>query len=500
MGKESMEALRRLMQVEHLSALVLDSGYPHGRKCAPDYWNVMKWLTGKDDVEATVAVTQEHVAVWTDGAAGDEMLWQTLGEGVEVMSGQGGSPAAVATWLQLQLSGVQSPEVGVDGMSCTATFVESLIAELRKAGGMTVRTNLDVLQRVWNGRSGRPSVPAGMLPEGERVASVADRMGQLRRAVRQRHADGIFISAAEDVAWVLNLLVPADGMAAYLLIDSSKATLFADRSTLTDDAVQVLMAEGVFISDYSQVKQGLRDYFEYNILMDGGEIPYTLYKTVMREVVNEASPVGQLRTGSGGQPEETAEKSDDKPTSNTTFRGIPYVPQRPNGCLAALGWGLMVVGSLLILAGAFFLWIVLASSADSKQEMDKKEQMVAAVDSLTAELDDSSTVVLNGSTAGVNAGDTATTSDESVASAEEPVDFEVDSITGDTTYIYPDYKYENPYREEISNMIGGFIAICFIVGGLFLFVPGLIVVIVYNGKKRRFREWYLKQQLEHKQG
>ena len=40
----------------------------------------------------------------------------------------------------------------------------------------------------------------------------------------------------------------------------------------------------------------MKDYFEYNILLDPDEVNYTLYKTVTRNIVEEESPVKRMKT------------------------------------------------------------------------------------------------------------------------------------------------------------------------------------------------------------
>jgi Xaa-Pro aminopeptidase len=44
------------------------------------------------------------------------------------------------------------------------------------------------------------------------------------------------------------------------------------------------------------VAKGLKDYFEYNILLDPDEVNYTLYKQVTREIVEAESPVKRMKT------------------------------------------------------------------------------------------------------------------------------------------------------------------------------------------------------------
>ena len=50
------------------------------------------------------------------------------------------------------------------------------------------------------------------------------------------------------------------------------------------------------MAPYEDVSKGLKEYFEYNILLDPNEINYTLYKQVNREVVETESPVKRMKT------------------------------------------------------------------------------------------------------------------------------------------------------------------------------------------------------------
>jgi Xaa-Pro aminopeptidase len=52
----------------------------------------------------------------------------------------------------------------------------------------------------------------------------------------------------------------------------------------------------VDIAGYEEVKQGLSDYFEYNILLDPNETSHTLYKAVKaRNIVSGKSPIPTLK-------------------------------------------------------------------------------------------------------------------------------------------------------------------------------------------------------------
>jgi Xaa-Pro aminopeptidase len=53
-------------------------------------------------------------------------------------------------------------EVGIDGMVNSTNSVRELIAELRKQGGITLRTNFNPLAQIWQNR---PPIPVNPVEE-----------------------------------------------------------------------------------------------------------------------------------------------------------------------------------------------------------------------------------------------------------------------------------------------------------------------------------------------
>jgi Xaa-Pro aminopeptidase len=82
----------------------------------------------------------------------------------------------------------------------------------------------------------------------------------------------------------------------YLLISTKDVTLYINKVKLTPQVEAYLAAEGIAVAPYEDVAKGLKDYFEYNILLDPDEVNYTLYKQVTREIVEAESPVKRMKT------------------------------------------------------------------------------------------------------------------------------------------------------------------------------------------------------------
>jgi Xaa-Pro aminopeptidase len=288
------------MARESLDAFVFPSTDPHNSEYVPDRWKGREWISGFNGSAGTAVVTRDAAALWTDSRYFLAAEAQLADSGYQLMKLKMPGTPTVAEWLGQQLSPVNGAQVGVDGMCNSVASVESLIADLRRQGGITVRTNFDPLTVIW---TDRPAVPEGKVElhsldfAGE---STADKLARIRQALRAQHADGMLVSALDDIAWTLNLRgtdVHCNPVfVAYLLIGSQDATLYIQKSKLTLEVEVYLARQGIKVADYTAVGQGLKSYFEYNILIDPDETSYTLARAIgTQEVIRQASPIPVMK-------------------------------------------------------------------------------------------------------------------------------------------------------------------------------------------------------------
>lgn len=295
---ERIEALREVMRCEHLSAFIFPSTDPHQGEYVPDHWKGREFISGFNGSAGTAVVTMKSAALWTDSRyflAAEEQL---KGTEYQLMKLKIEGTPTIAEWIGRECG--PGAEVGVDGMVNSANSVKELIADLRKQGGITVRTNLDPLSQIWRNRPAVPEDKVEIYPMEYSGEAAHDKIARIRKALRELHADGMLMSALDDIAWTLNLRgsdVHCNPVfVSYLLISSKDVTIYINKVKLQPDVLAYLSAEGVGVAPYEDVKKGLKDYFEYNILLDPDEVNYTLYKTVGREIVEAESPVKRLKT------------------------------------------------------------------------------------------------------------------------------------------------------------------------------------------------------------
>ncbi|MDE7085519.1 MAG: aminopeptidase P family protein, partial [Prevotella sp.] len=297
--KERIGRLREELKREHLSAFIFPTSDPHNSEYTADHWKGREWISGFNGSAGTAVVTLTSAALWTDSryflAAGQQLQ----GTEFQLMKQKVAGTPTIAEWLGSELRDAADKEVGIDGMVSTANMVKELAADLRQQGGITLRTNFDPLERLWVGRPPIPENPVFIQPMEYAGEAAHDKLQRIRKALRERHADGMLLTTLDDIAWTLNLRgsdVHCNPVfVSYLLISTQKAVLYINKVKLTSQVVDYLSSEGVEVEPYEQVRQGLSDYFEYNILLDADEVNDTLYRAVKREIVNAESPVKLLK-------------------------------------------------------------------------------------------------------------------------------------------------------------------------------------------------------------
>ena len=294
-----IEDLREVMRSEGIDAFIFPSTDPHNGEYVPEHWEGRKWISGFNGSAGTAVVTMAEAALWTDSRyflAAEEQL---RGTEFTLMKEKVDGTPTIIKWLGMKLSAVASPVVGIDGTVNSAASVEALIAGLRAEGGITVRTNLDPLARIWADRPPVPLDKAVIHPLEYAGEPCRSKLERIRRALKERHACGMLAAALDDIAWTLNLRgsdVHCNPVfVSYLLIEPEKATLFIDKAKLTPEVEAYLKAEGVMTAGYADAGKALAAYKEYNILMDDNEINYTLFNMPRCRKVVATSPIPAMK-------------------------------------------------------------------------------------------------------------------------------------------------------------------------------------------------------------
>lgn len=295
-----LAALREEMRREHLSAFIFPSSDPHNSEYVPSRWEGRKWISGFDGSAGTAVVTLHSAALWTDSRyflAAEEQL---AGTEFQLMRERVDGTPSIAEWIATEIEGAESSEIGVDGMCMTYAECSDLKTDLKHNGGITVRTNLDILDRIWTDRPSVPLNPVSIQPIEYAGESCHDKLGRIRSSLLRRGAGGMLMTQLDDIAWTLNLrgtdvhCTPV--FVAWLIVAEEVAVLYIKDEKLSPEVIEYLNAEGVAVDDYDNIIDALNSYDGYTLLIDPATTNYTLSQLRGNfNLVSAPSPVPEMK-------------------------------------------------------------------------------------------------------------------------------------------------------------------------------------------------------------
>ena len=227
-GADRLEALRAALREAGVDGFVLARTDMYGSEYLPAGEERVAWLTGFTGSAARVLVLPETAALFTDGR-------YTLQVQDEVDTARFATPHLIheppATWLRSHApSGLR---LGFDPFLHLRGELDRLQKALAVHGGELVPLTPNPVDALWRDRPPPPAAPLAVHPLAHAGESSADKRRRMLEAVRGAGGDGLFVSAADGVAWLLNIRggdVPFNPLclALALVLPDGRAILLTD--------------------------------------------------------------------------------------------------------------------------------------------------------------------------------------------------------------------------------------------------------------------------------
>lgn len=296
-----LERLRRVMRREKIDAFIFPSTDPHNGEYVPEHWEGRKWISGFNGSAGVAVVTMDRAALWTDSRYFIAAEQQLAGTEFQLMKERIEGTPTIAEWLGVALASIDGATVGLDGYVNSAGEVELLQEELRRQGGISLRTNFDPLQEIWDGRQPIPTGKVTVHPMEYAGETTESKLGRIRKELRAVGAGGMLVSALDDIAWILNMRgsdVHCNPVfVAYLLIDGDDTLLYINREKLDARASEYLESVGVKVDDYRNAARGLAHCRAYCLLLDPTETNYEMFRAAgCAKKIRRQSPVALMKS------------------------------------------------------------------------------------------------------------------------------------------------------------------------------------------------------------
>ena len=297
---ERVGRLRSWMKEKGFTAFVFPSSDPHNSEYVADHWKSREWISGFSGSAGTAVVTLEHAALWTDSRYFIAAEKELNGTGFQLMKLRMEGTPSVSEWLASELSTYEKAVVGLDGNVNSFAEVAAMEQELATKGNITVRTDADPMAELWTDRPVIPDNMVSLHPLEYSGESTSSKVSRVRKHLLECCADGLLVTALDEIAWVLNLRgsdVHCNPVfVSYLLISPENITLYINNVKLPDDVKAYLMSEHIDVQAYESVVEGLRLYAGKSLLVDMSSTNYSLATAVpFEKVCSGVSPIASMK-------------------------------------------------------------------------------------------------------------------------------------------------------------------------------------------------------------
>lgn len=289
-----LAALRDEMKRAGIQAAIIPQADPHMSEYIASHWQARRWLSGFSGSAGTLVVPAEgHARLWTDSRYFLQAAEQLEGTETELMKeGLPGTPS-IEAWLAEELPAGSA--VGVDAMLMSVGALRGLRTAL-KARGIRLDTMFDALPAIWTDRPALPKCAVFVHDEQYAGLSAASKIAGALDGARAHGADALFVSALDQVAWLLNIRsrdVRYNPVAtAYVYLGPEGNILFIDADKLDADVQAYLKSQGVETRPYTAVKAfivGLST--QRRVLLDPASTAYGVLEAFGERAVEAMSPI-----------------------------------------------------------------------------------------------------------------------------------------------------------------------------------------------------------------
>ena len=292
-AQQRLNDLRTQMQQHDLDAFIAMSADPHMSEYLPEYWQVRLWLTGFTGSVGVVVVTQDFAGLWVDGRYWVQAEQQLENTGF-VLQKQTTEPASThLAWLAQNLP--LHATISVNGQTLSVQQFEAL-NQIAQQHQFIIQTHFDIINKIWTDRPALPQEVVWQMADGLNAQTRLEKLSLIRSTVNTKNASAHFISALDDIAWILNCrgqdVEYNPVFLAHLFIDTSRTVLFIDDIKLSNELHQLLAQDQITVLPYTQTEFFLSQLSQQHVLIDPAKVSILHTQSIQKnnQLVQDINP------------------------------------------------------------------------------------------------------------------------------------------------------------------------------------------------------------------
>lgn len=249
--KQRLKALRTWLTDHAYHACIIPQTDPHLSEYVEEYDKARVYFSGFTGSAGTLVVTLKEAALFTDSRYYVQAEQQLAETGIDWCKSDSENEPTLPLWLSKRIE---------PGQKVAANAYYFAHKEWQALEQTVTIEHQNQFESLWQERPSLSKAPC-VLYQGPTL-TCQEKIAKLRQAMQQQAVDACFVTALDDIAWLLNIrggdvaYVPV--VRSYLWVDSVCVKWWVDSHKITPPVAQYLVQNNIQVCSYQQIEQDLQ--------------------------------------------------------------------------------------------------------------------------------------------------------------------------------------------------------------------------------------------------
>lgn len=289
---ERIEALREEMKKEGIDYYYIPTSDFHESEYVGDYFKAREYMSGFTGSAGVLLIGLKDAYLWSDGRYFIQAEAQIEGSCIEFM--KSGEEGVLTVGELLSKKMTKDMVLGFDGRVVNTTQGERF-----EKIGCTIKSQYDLVDRIWNDRPSLPSGKAFILEENYAGKSYQEKKEEL---VAKFDENTVLVESSLDaIAWLLNVrgndVFASPVVVSFLLVSKNQTKWFVDENKLDSTMKEYLLANKIEVLPYDAFYEELSKIEIHTVYLNKNVLNYRAYNMLSKSnsMENKESPIMKLK-------------------------------------------------------------------------------------------------------------------------------------------------------------------------------------------------------------
>lgn len=300
---KKLDALRMSFEKFKIQGFINPTSDPHLSEYTASHWKFREWISGFTGSAGTIVILKNKAALWTDSRYFIQATDQLADTGIELMKEKLPDTPTIEQYISSAFQSSNKAHnsyiyIGIDNTLFSASQVEKMEKEFADRGIRLIYCP-EIVNEVWSDRPELPQSKVYIYPLQYAGVSSKNKIELIRKKYQSSHAQGILLSALDEIAWTLNIrgndIYDNPVVVSFLLITDEDIRWYVSPEKIDSEVKTYLDKIGVNILPYGSVYQDIADKKLSNVQIDFDKSNDALVRGLEDRAINGKSPVALLK-------------------------------------------------------------------------------------------------------------------------------------------------------------------------------------------------------------